>query len=137
MARRSRPLSTVVPAWRLFGATLAGFAIGVQLLLSGLMIGHVAVAADQSELGVICSHDGGGNDPGVSDPGVPSGPPSHNPCPACACPQSASHFAAPPAPPSFAVLLPRSEALRVAAGHVPGEHHFHSPYASRAPPHSA
>jgi hypothetical protein len=132
MARRSRPLPTVVPAWRLFGATLAGFAIGVQLLLSGLMIGHVAVAADQSELGVICSHD-----PGASDPGTPSNTDPHGQCPACACPQSAKLLAAPPAASGFTVVLPRSEALRVAAGHVPGEHHFHSPYASRAPPHSA
>jgi len=131
MARRSRPLP-VVPAWRLFGATLAGFAIGVQLLLSGLMIGHGAVAADRSALSVICSHDAG-----AGDPGLPSDPDPHGQCPACACPQSAKLLVAPPAPPSFAVVLPRSEALRVAAGHVPGDHHFHSPYASRAPPHSA
>src|SRR6202521_2334165 len=101
MVRRSRPLPTVVPAWRLFGATLAGFAVGVQLLLSGLMIGHVAVAADQSELGVICSHD-----PGASDPGVPSGPDPHGQCPACACPQSAKLFAAPPGSPRLLGVRP-------------------------------
>ena len=131
MARRSRPLP-VVPAWRLFGATLAGFAVGVQLLLSGLMIGHVAVAADQSELSVICSHD-----PGASDPGVPAAPDPHGQCPACACPQSAQLLAAPPAAAGFTVVLPRSEILRVTAADAPSEHHFHSPYASRAPPHSA
>jgi hypothetical protein len=132
MVRRSQHRPTAVPAWRLFGATLAGFAIGVQLLLSGLMIGHVAAAADQSELSAICSHD-----PGASDPGLPSGPPSHGQCPACACPQWAKLLVAPPASPSFAVILPRSEPLQVAASQVPDERYFHSPYASRAPPHSA
>jgi len=131
MARRSRPL-TVVPAWRLIGATLAGFAIGVQLLLSGFLIGQVAMAADQPELSVICSHD-----PGASGPGIPSGPPSHGQCPACACPHSAKLFVPPPATPSFVVLRSRSEPLRLTASHLPGEHDFHSPYASRAPPHSA
>jgi hypothetical protein len=132
MVPRSQHGPTAVPAWRLFGATLAGFAIGIQLLLSGLMIGHVAVAADQSEFAVICSHD-----PGASDPGLPSGPPSHGQCPACACPQWAKLLMAPPASPSFALALPRSELLRVTAGQVPDEHYFHSPYASRAPPQSA
>jgi hypothetical protein len=131
MVRRSRPL-TVVPAWRLIGATLAGFAIGVQLLLSGFLIGQVAMAADRPELSVICSHDRG-----ASDPGIPSGPPSHGQCPACACPQSAKLFVPPSASPGFAVVRPRSEPLRLAASHVPGEQDFHSPYASRAPPHSA
>ena len=128
MARSTKDM----PAWRLLGATLAGFAIGVQLLLSGLMIGHVAMAAEQSELSVICSHD-----PGATDPGLPSGPPSHGQCPACACPQWAKLIVAPPAAPSHAVVLPRSEPLRVAASQVPDEHYFHSPYASRAPPQSA
>jgi hypothetical protein len=121
-----------MPAWRLFGATLAAFAIGIQILLSGFLIGHAAVAADRSELSVICGHDRG-----AGDPVIPAGPASHDQCQACACPQLASHFAQPPASPSVAVVLPRSEPLRVAAGHVPGEHYFHSPYASRAPPQSA
>jgi hypothetical protein len=111
---------------------LAGFAVGVQLLLSGLMIGHVAVAADQSALSAICSHASG-----AGEPGAPAGPDPHGQCPACACPQSAKLLAAPPAASGFTVVLARSEALRVAAGHIPGEHHCHSPYASRAPPHSA
>jgi hypothetical protein len=132
MVRRSRPVPPVISAWRLFGATLAGFAVGVQLLLSGLMIGHGAAAADQPALSVICSHTSG-----AGDPGVPAGPDPHGQCSACACPQSAKLFAAPPAAPSFTVVLPRSEVLRVAAAHAPGEHHFYSPYASRAPPHSA
>jgi hypothetical protein len=119
-------------AWRLFGATLAGFAVGVQLLLSGLMIGHGALAADQSELSVICSHASG-----AGDPGTPSDTDPHGQCPACACPESAKLLAAPPAAPGFAVVLPRSEPLRLTASVVPGEHDSHSPYASRAPPHSA
>jgi hypothetical protein len=121
-----------MPAWRLFGATLAGFAIGIQILLAGFLIGHAAVAADRSELSVICSHD-----PGASDPSLPSGPPSHGQCPACACPQWAKLLVAPPASPSVAVVLPRSEPLQVTANQVPGERYFHSPYASRAPPQSA
>jgi hypothetical protein len=111
---------------------LAGFAIGIQILLSGFLIGHAAVAADQSELSVICGHD-----PGAGDPGLPSGPPSHGQCPACAFSQSASHFAPPPVAPSFAVALPCSEPVQLAVGHVPAVRYFHSPYASRAPPQSA
>jgi hypothetical protein len=132
MVRRAQGRPTAVPAWRLLGATLAGFAIGLQIVLSGFLIGQVAMAADQSELSIICSHD-----PGASDPGLPSGPLSHGQCPACACPQSAKLFAAPPASPSFAVVRPRSEPLRLAASGIPDEHYSHSPYASRAPPHSA
>jgi hypothetical protein len=128
MARSTKDM----PAWRLFGAMLAGFAIGIQILLSGFLIGHAAVAADQSELSTICSHDRG-----MGGPAVPAGPASHDQCPACAFPQSASHFAPPPASPSFAVMLPRSEPLQVAACQVPDERYFHSPYASRAPPQSA
>ena len=110
---------------------LAGFAIGIQILLSGFLVGHAAVAADRSELSIICGHEG------ASDPAVPAGPASHDQCPACAFPQSASYFAPPPASPSFAVVLPRSEPLQVVASQVADERYFHSPYASRAPPQSA
>jgi hypothetical protein len=119
-------------AFRTVGATLAGFAIGLQLLLSGFLIGHVAVVANQPDLSVICSHD-----PAAGDSGIPSEQDPHGQCPACACPQSVSLFAAPSVPPSHAVVLPRSEPLRLTASHVLGEHFFHSPYASRAPPQSA
>jgi hypothetical protein len=125
------------PAWRAFGAALAALSVGVQLLVSGLLIGQFAAAAGQPELSVICSHDpaaAGGVDDGT---GTPSQPASHGQCPACACPQSIHVFGTPPALPSLAVLRPRSQRLEPYAGHVPPELDFHTPYASRAPPHSA
>ena len=131
----ARP-SDDMPAWRLFGAVLAAFAIAIQILLSGLLIGRVAVAADQPELSVICSHDPGA---GARDDGTvpPATPQSHDQCPACACPQVAKFFAAPPVSPSLMVLRPRSERLEVLAGYGPAELDFYPPYASRAPPHAA
>jgi hypothetical protein len=129
---------TFLPAWRVFGAAFAGFAIGVQLVLSGFLIGHVAMAADPSALSIICGHDSGALAGGSEDgSGIPSGPASHDQCPACACPPSAKLFATPPAAPGVALLRPRSVVLQAYAGPVAGKISFHSPYASRAPPHSA
>lgn len=125
------PRSHDMPAWRAFGATLAAFAVGAQLLLSGWLIGQIA-AADPSELSVICTHNAGG-----SHDGGPSDQTSQGQCPACACPFSANLLAPPPEPPSFTVLRPRSQVLRARADFVALEHKFHSPYASRAPPQSA
>jgi hypothetical protein len=134
MSRRSQDL----PAWRAFGAALGAFAIGAQLLLSGLLVGHIALASDQAEFSVICSHDPAGAAGGVDNgTGAPSGPQSHDQCPACACPQAAQLFAPPPASPRFTVLRPRSQRLVSYAGHVVAALDVHSPYASRAPPHSA
>jgi hypothetical protein len=134
--KMARP-SHGMPAWRAFGAALAAFSVGVQILGSGLLIGQIAAAAEQPELSVICSHDGaaaGGGDDGT---GPPSRPQTHGQCPACPCPQSVHVFVTPPASPSLALLRPRSQRLEPYAGHVPPELDFHTPYASRAPPHSA
>jgi hypothetical protein len=124
-----------MPAWRACGAALAAFAIGLQLLVSGLLIGRVAVAMDQAELSVVCSHDPA---TGLGDgTGAPTAPASHDQCPACAFPPSAKLFAAAPASPGFALPHPRSEVPRVFADRVLAEPYVHSPYASRAPPYSA
>jgi hypothetical protein len=129
MARRSHD----VPAWRAFGAALGAFAIAIQLLLSGWLIGHVAWAADEADLSVICAHDPGA----IPDrDGIPA-PASQHQCPACACLHSAKLLAPPPASPTFLVLRPRSEPLRTYPDVVATEPRLHSPYASRAPPLSA
>jgi hypothetical protein len=124
-----------MPAWRVCGAALAAFAIGLQLLVSGLLIGRVAVAMDQADLALICSHDpAAGLDDGT---GAPSAPASHDQCPACAFTSSAKLFATAPVSPSVALAHPRSEVPRVFADRVLAAPDVHSPYASRAPPHSA
>jgi hypothetical protein len=125
-----------MPAWRVFGAALAAFAIAVQILLSGLLIGRIAVAADQPDLSVICAHDAaaGAQDDGTAPPSMP---PSHDQCPACACPQVAQFFATPPVAPGLTLLPPRSQRLEVHAGYLSVALDFYPPYASRAPPHAA
>jgi hypothetical protein len=122
------------PAWRVFGAALGAFAIGVQLLLSAWLIGQAAAAADRTDLAVICSHDPAAT---ADDTGVPSAPHQHGQCPACGCPQSAQLFAPPPAAPSYVVLRPRSSALPVRSEVAATELRLVSPYLSRAPPVSA
>jgi hypothetical protein len=122
------------PAWRVFGAALGAFAIGIQLLLSAWLIGQAAVAADQADLAVICSHDPAAT---ADDTGAPPVPHPHGQCPACACPQSAQLFAPPPAPPSHAIARPRSEPLPVRSDLAATELRLVSPYLSRAPPFSA
>jgi hypothetical protein len=130
MVRRSHD----IPAWRVFGAVLGAFAIGIQLLLSGWLIGQVAAAAEQADMLVVCSHDPSG---AADDNGIPPAHGSHSQCPACACPLSAKLLAPPPASPSIAVPRLRSEALPSVTHVVPAELRRHSPYASRAPPLSA
>jgi hypothetical protein len=130
MVRRSHD----IPAWRVFGAMLGAFAIGVQLLLSGWLIGQVAAAADQADMLVVCSHDPSG---AADDSGIPPAHGSHSQCPACACPLSAKLLAPPPASPSFVVPRLRSEALPSVMHVVLPELRRHSPYSSRAPPLSA
>src|SRR5690349_2231536 len=104
MARHSQDM----PVWRVGATALAAFALGVQLLLSGFLIGQHAWAADS--MPVICAHEQAGL---VDDGGGPPGsaPGSHELCPACACPQSAQALATFPPSPSVALPLPRSEAL--------------------------
>jgi hypothetical protein len=130
MVRRSHEY----PAWRVFGAALGAFAIGIQVLLSAWLIGQAAAAADQPDLAVICSHDPAST---ATDTGVPSAPHQHGQCAACGCPLAMQFFAAPPASASHALPLPRSEKLPAIAHVVPAEQKFHTPYASRAPPFSA
>ena len=124
------------PVWRAFGACLSAFAIGVQLLLSGWLIGQAAaaVAGGPDEFLVICTHDS----PAAADEssGAPAQKP-HGQCPDCACPQSAKLIGAPPALPDFVVLAPPSRALPVVTADAPADRHVRSPYASRAPPLSA
>jgi hypothetical protein len=133
MVRRSHD----IPAWRVFGAVLGAFAIAVQLVLSGWLIGLAAAAADQAAdqagLAVICSHDPAAT---TDDSGAPPAPHSHSQCPACA-PQSAHLFAPPPAPASHAVARPLSEPLPVRSDFAATELRLVSPYLSRAPPLSA
>jgi hypothetical protein len=118
---------------------LGAFAIGLQLLLSAWMIAQSAAAAGeaslaQADLAVICTHDPAS---ASDDSGAPPAPHSHDQCASCACPQWAKVLAPPPTPPLFAVLAPRSQMLRIYAGHVATETRSPSPYASRAPPVSA
>ena len=126
------------PAWRVFGAVLGAFAIGVQLLLSAWIIAQSAAAGAaslaQADLAVICTHD-----PAASgdDSGAPPTPHSHGQCAACACPQSFKLLAALPAAPVLLVLAPRSQKVPVYAGLATIESRSPSPYASRAPPLSA
>ena len=130
MVRRSHES----PAWRVFGAALGAFAIGIQLLLSAWLIGQAAAAADQIDLAVICSHDPAAT---ADDSGAPPVPHPHGQCPACACPQSAQLFVPPPVPPRYVVLRPRSAALPARSDVAVTTLRLVSPYLSRAPPFSA
>jgi hypothetical protein len=131
MVRRSRD----IPAWRAFGAALGALSIAVQLLLSGVLIGHIAAAEDDAGW-VICAHDRSATADEGAGGSLPA-PAPHDQCPACACPQSAHLFAPPPATLSFVRLLPRSETLQPYHDPVRHDLRVHSPYSSRAPPFSA
>ena len=123
------PRSDHSSGWRTFGAALAAFAVGAQLILSGLILGAQAGAGEQLGLSVICTHDAGATD---RTPGQPAK--SHDPCPACTCVQSGKLVSTLPVSPLLEVLRGRSERMptrRVAAG---AEHRLPSPYAARAPP---
>jgi hypothetical protein len=120
--------------WRTVGAALAAFAMGVQLALSTWLIVQSAGAA-QPDLAVICSHDAAST-PAGDDGGAPA-PNPHSRCPACVCVQFAKVLAPPPEAPSFVVLRPPAEAMPPAPERVIAHLHFHTPYASRAPPLSA
>jgi hypothetical protein len=129
MAHRSQDM----PAWRAVATALAAFAVGVQLLLSGVLIGHLAWAADRADATVICAHDQVVDDAGGGTPARGS----HDLCPACACPQSAPALLALAPSPGIALPLPRSEVLALRPGIARADLNFRSPYASRAPPRSA
>ena len=120
------------PIWHTFGASLAAFAVGVQLVLSGLLLGAQAGPAAQGDLSLICAHDPAAVD--QTAPGSPAPSKSHDLCPACTCLQSGKLVSTLPASPVLTVLRGRSEAMparRVAAG---AWHRLRSPYGSRAPP---
>jgi hypothetical protein len=123
-----------IPTWRMLGAALAAFALGTQLVLSAWLIGQGAAASFDPEPPVLCSHDLSG--PAGDDKGPPQGT-LHDGCLACACPQSASLLAPPPAPPSHAVPRVRSRTQRAIADIAPLAPRLSFPYLSRAPPQSA
>jgi hypothetical protein len=104
-----------------------------QLLLSGLLIGQSAWSA-AAYASIICAHDLAALADG-SD-GTP-GPTAHDRCPACACPQSAQPLVGAPTTADIAVLRPRADVLEPERDAALANRHFHSPYASRAPPASA
>ena len=131
------PRSHATPAWRLFGAAVGAFAIGVQLLLSVWLIVQAAAASSpvdlsEADLAVVCTHD-----PAAADTGAPPAPHQHGQCAACACPQWAKLLAPLPASPVALVLRPHSQMPRAYVGVDATQLASPSPYASRAPPFSA
>lgn len=120
------------PVWRTLAAALAAFAVGVQLLLSALLITAHAGVPDDSGLVILCAHDQGAA--GRTAPGHAPAPKSHALCPACLCLQSGKQVPPLPAVPMLAVLPAGGETLSPwrAASRV--THPFQTPYASRAPP---
>lgn len=136
MALRFHPRAVRGPthssAWRSFGAAVAAFALGAQLVLSGLFNGPIAVAVDQNDGWVVCAHDPAAPDPGGS--GGPQPAKSHDECPACTCAQSVKLTPTLPAAPLLAILHGRSELVRVRPVAAVSFRHSASPYASRAPP---
>ena len=123
-----------MPAWRVVATALAAFAVGVQLVLAGFLIGQRAWAVAQSDTAVLCAHERAGL---ADETGGGPAPDSHDFCPACACPESAQSLAALPPSPGIALPLPRSEVLIAQPDVTGADLHFRPPYASRAPPRSA
>jgi hypothetical protein len=126
-------------AWRLFGAVLGAFAIGLQVVLSAWLLVQAAAMGHQADLSqadleVICTHDSAGT---ANDGGPPPAPHQHGQCLACATAQWAKLLAPLPAGPSFLVLRPHSQTPRAYARVVASHLTSPSPYASRAPPFSA
>jgi len=120
------------PVWRTIATALAAFAVGVQLLLSALLITAQAGTIDDSGLAVLCAHDRGAAD--ETAPGHAPVPKSHAVCPACLCVQSGKLVPPLPAAPILAVLPARGETLSAWRGAPRVTHRFQTPYASRAPP---
>jgi hypothetical protein len=136
MALRFQPRAVRGPthssAWRRFGAALAAFALGAQLVLSGLLNGSIAAAVDQSDGWVVCAHDPAAPDQGGS--GGPQPAKSHDECPVCTFAQTAKLAPPLPAPPMLAAPHGRSELMPVRPAVVGLARHSPSPYLSRAPP---
>jgi hypothetical protein len=133
------PRSHHTLAWRLFGAALGAFAIGLQFVVSAFLIVQAATVSQaglsEADLAVICTHDPA-SVPSTDD-GAPPAPHQHNQCPACACPQWAKVLAPLPTPPILLVLRPQSQPLHAHAGVSIASVSSPSPYSSRAPPFSA
>ena len=130
MARRFDHSPAHAPEWRRFGAALAAFALGAQLVLSGVVVGGVAAAPDQADDWVVCTHDAA-DQTGSSKPQPAK---SHDECPACTFAQTAKLAPTLPAPPVLAVLQGRSELMPVRPSVAGSARHSPSPYSSRAPP---
>lgn len=116
-------------AWRRFGAALAAFALGVQLVLSGVVVGGFA-ATDQTGGWVVCTHDAADQ----TGSGKPQPAKSHDECPACTFAQTAKIAPPLPAPPVLAAVHGRSELMPVRPVAALSLRHSPSPYSSRAPP---
>ena len=119
--------------WRALAAALAALSLGVQLLVSGLLVGSMVHTAADADVAVICTHDGS-TDPAS---GTPAPHQDHDLCPVCTCAQFTNLASPLPQPPLFAVLRGRSEPLPVRQVAADADHRVHFPYASRAPPLSA
>jgi len=122
-------------AWRAFAAVLAAFALGVQLLIAGLLAGSLVRAAGDGDLTAICSHEMAvdpANGPTPADPAK-----SHDLCQVCTCLQSGKLVLTLPTPPLLDILRGPSERVPARGVASSADRHFHSPYASRAPPRAA
>ena len=118
--------------WRTLAAVLAAFAVGVQLLLSALLITAHAGMPDDGGLAVICAHDQGAADQTAPD-NAPA-PKSHALCAACLCVQSGKLVPPLPAAPMLVVTPAGGETLSHWRAAPRVTHRFQTPYASRAPP---
>lgn len=120
------------PVWRTLAAALAAFAVGVQLLVSALLITAQAGVPDDSGLAVICAHDQGVAD--ETAPGHAPAPKSHTLCPACLCMQSGKLAPPMPAAPMLAVVPVGGVTLSPWRAVPRVTYQSQTPYASRAPP---
>lgn len=130
-----------LPLWRACGAGLAVFAIIVQVSLSGLLSGLLAVqpagAAGADGFSIVCTHDGAAladdGDAGRASSGSGNSGSGEHHCPACACPQHGG-LIGPPTAVGFVWTVTASAAVPIVAPQVCAVHGSNSPYASRAPP---
>ncbi|MBO0712482.1 MAG: hypothetical protein J2P47_14520 [Acetobacteraceae bacterium] len=118
------------PGWRRVGAALAAFALGVQLVVSGVVIRGIGVAADQTNGWVVCTHDAADQ----TGSGKPPPAKSQDECPACTFAQTAKLAPPLPAAPVLAALHGRSELMPVRPAVLGLARHSPPPYSSRAPP---
>jgi len=119
-----------------FGAAAGAFAIGVQIFLTGWLIGHMAGPVSQADAAIICSHNPAA--PSASGGSGAPAPAAHKGCcGGCCCPQLAKLLAPPPTPLRLVVLRPHSHTLHADLSVVTAKAQSPAPYASRAPPISA